>query len=55
MYKNAANNADELTKLWNMLYSSQSNAAVILYNKMYAAVASGKKLTDPELQAELRA
>ena len=55
MYNNAAKNADELTKLWNLLYACPSNAAVILYNKMYAAVASGKKLTDPELQAELEA
>lgn len=55
MYKNAATQADELTKLWNLLYTNPSNAAVILYNKMYAAVASGKKLTDPELQADLEA
>ena len=38
-----------------MLYTSKSNAAVILYNKMYAAVCAGKKLADPELQAELKA
>jgi hypothetical protein len=55
LYNNAAKNADELTKLWNKLYASPSNAAVLLYNKMYNAVASGKSLDDPELQAEVRA
>lgn len=54
-YNNAASQADELTKLWNQLYAHPSNAAVIMYNKMYAAVAAGKKLTDPELQADLKA
>ena len=55
MYNNAAKHADELTKLWNMIYSSKSNKAVLFYNKMYMAVASGKSLSDPDLQAELRA
>ena len=55
MYANAAKNADELTKLWNQLYTSPSNNAVLLYNKMYMAVASGKSLDDPDLQAELEA
>ena len=55
MYNNAAKHADELTKLWNMIYSSKSNKAVLFYNKMYMAVASGKSLEDPDLQAELRA
>lgn len=55
MYENAAKNADELTKLWNQLYTSPSNNAVLLYNKMYMAVASGKSLDDPDLQAELEA
>lgn len=55
MYDNAAKQADELTKLWNQIYTSPSNAAVLFYNKMYMAVASGKKLSDPDLQAEIRA
>ena len=55
MYNNAAKNADELTKLWNQIYACPSNAAVLLYNKMYAAVASGKSLDDPDLQAEIKA
>ena len=55
MYNNAAKNADALTKLWNQIYNSPSNAAVLFYNKMYMAVASGKSLDDPELQAEIRA
>ena len=55
MYSNAAKNADELTRLWNQIYRNPSNAAVLFYNKMYKAVASGKSLDDPELQAEIRA
>lgn len=55
MYNNAAKNADALTKLWNQIYTNPSNAAVLFYNKMYMAVASGKSLEDPELQAEIRA
>jgi hypothetical protein len=55
MYSNAAKNADELTKLWNQIYTNPSNAAVLFYNKMYKAVASGKSLDDPDLQAEIRA
>ena len=55
MYNNAAKNADALTQLWNQIYRSPSNAAVLFYNKMYMAVASGKSLDDPELQAEIRA
>jgi len=55
MYNNAAKNADALTRLWNQIANNPSNAAVMLYNKMYKAVASGKQLDDPELQAEVRA
>ena len=55
MYENAAKNADELTKLWNQLYTNPSNAAVLFYNKMYQAVASGKSLSDPDLKAEIDA
>jgi hypothetical protein len=55
MYNNAAKNADSLTKLWNQIYTNPSNAAVLFYNKMYKAVASGKSLDDPDLQAEIRA
>ena len=55
LYQNASEEADELTKLWNMLYNQPSNAAVLLYNKMYEAVANGKKLTDPDLAAEIAA
>lgn len=55
MYNNAAKNADALTKLWNQIYNNPSNAAVLFYNKMYMAVASGRSLDDPDLQAEIRA
>ena len=55
MYNNAAKNADALTKLWNQIYEHPSNAAVLFYNKMYMAVASGKSLDDPDLQEEIKA
>jgi len=55
MYENASSQADDLVKLWNTIYNQPSNAAVLFYNKMYMAVASGKKLSDPDLQEEIRA
>lgn len=55
MYNNVDKEKDELVKLWNQLYTSKSNAAVLFYNKMYLAVAQGKKLSDPDMIAEVRA
>jgi len=55
MYNKAGKQADDLVTVWNMLYTATSHAAVLFYNKMYNAVVSGKKLSDPELQAEIDA
>ena len=37
------------------MYTATSHEAVVFYNKMYEAVISGKKLSDPELQKEVDA
>ena len=55
MYNNAAKCPDGLTKLWNEIYNNPSHAAVLLYNKMYEAVISGKQLSDPAVKAEVLA
>ena len=55
MYNSARTQADTLTILWNKTYTATSHEAVVFYNKMYEAVISGKKLSDPELQKEVDA
>ncbi len=55
MYNDAAKSPDALTILWNKMYNNPTSAAVLLYNKMYEAVISGKKLSDPAVKAEVLA